>query len=187
MTILVIFSPTTENSLKKNWGPNSHFEVQISIGLRTNMYISLAKHFFFMAANASFQGVVCQSEFLHHRKKPDLIFSKWLFFQNETYSGKMQVKNRMNYEKDIIIFWIETEYIHGWKVWGWTIHGWKVRGQIWGLKNPGLRCPSTAPITCCISSNILFYKNWDVVPIMHKDNSRGPTKIGVKNRIKRVL
>ena len=31
----------------------------------------------------------------------------------------------------------------GWKVHGWKVWGWKARGWSLGLKNPGLRCPST--------------------------------------------
>ena len=59
--------------------------------------------FFFIAENASFQWVVCRSEFWHLRRKPSLIFSKWIFFQNslklswDIYSGKVQVKHKYNF------------------------------------------------------------------------------------------
>ena len=77
-----------------------------------------------MAENASFQGVVCRSDFWHLKRKPALIFSKRLFFKILwgfhwiTSSGKMQVKNKINFvtfslmKNNAIdcIFWIKTEY-----------------------------------------------------------------------------
>ena len=53
---------------------------------------------FFHVWKCIISGLVCQSEFWHLLRKPALIFSKWLFFQNslglswDTYLGKMQVK-----------------------------------------------------------------------------------------------
>ena len=59
---------------------------------------------FFHAWKCIISGVKYRSMFWHLRRKPALLFSKWLFFQNSlvislaTYSGKMQVKEKY-------IFW----------------------------------------------------------------------------------
>ena len=64
----------------------------------------LVKTFLFHAWMCIISGVVCQSDFYVLRRKPALVFSKWLFFQISLKlswakkSGTLQVKN-------IIIFW----------------------------------------------------------------------------------
>ena len=48
-------------------------------------------------------GLICRSEFRHLRRKPAVIFLKWLFFQNsfviswDTQSGKMMVKKNWTF------------------------------------------------------------------------------------------
>ena len=110
-------------NLSQNWGPNGHFEVLSMFWLQLDQDLThkIGKTF---TKNASFQGVVCRSEFWQDRRKPALIFSKWPFFSKflrlswDIWSGQMQVKNRINFLNFwlikkyyvVIIFWIETEY-----------------------------------------------------------------------------
>ena len=87
--------------------------------------IILITIFFLYAWKCIISGLVCRSEFWCLRKKPTLVFSKWLFFQNSlglswnTLSGKMQVKkwnyfvnfSLMNFWIYFCDIWIETDYM----------------------------------------------------------------------------
>ena len=74
-----LFGQLTKNHSQK-WGLDSHFEV-LNLSESWLGQDILVKMIKIMAKNASFQGVVCRSEFCHLKRKPALTFSKSIFLQ----------------------------------------------------------------------------------------------------------